>query len=156
MTESESMPAPVRGRAQKGQTGAGGAASWVGVTVFLLFLALLVSFFLGLLPVAPVAVATGSMEPTIQVGDVVIVRRTDPDQLQVGDIVRYRKDNYSVIHRIVAQQKGQNGQTLSFTTQGDNNNGPDSDPVLPDQIMGKVILTVPNAGKFTLWLHSLF
>lgn len=153
MTESESMPAPARGRAQKGQTG---AASWVGVTVFLLFLALLVSFFLGLLPVAPVAVATGSMEPTIQVGDVVIVRRTDPDQLQVGDIVRYRKDNYSVIHRIVERQEGQDGQTLSFTTQGDNNNGPDSDPVLPDQIMGKVILTVPNAGKFTLWLHSLF
>lgn len=153
MTESESMPAPAKGRVQKGQTG---AASWVGVTVFLLFLALLVSFFLGLLPVAPVAVATGSMEPTIQVGDVVIVRRTDPDQLQVGDIVRYRKDNYSVIHRIVERQEGQDGQTLSFTTQGDNNNGPDSDPVLPDQIMGKVILTVPNAGKFTLWLHSLF
>ena len=86
----------------------------------------------------------------------VIVRRTDPDQLQVGDIVRYRKDNYSVIHRIVERQEGQDGQTLSFTTQGDNNNGPDSDPVLPDQIMGKVILTVPNAGKFTLWLHSLF
>lgn len=127
----------------------------VGMVAFFLLLALFVSFFLGILPIAPVAVATGSMEPTIGVGDVVVVVRTDPDRLQTGDIVRYRKDNYSVIHRIVAREEGESGQADAFITQGDNNNGPDADPVSPEQIMGKVILIVPNAGKFTVWLHSL-
>ena len=103
------------------------------------------SFFLGILPIAPVAVATGSMEPAIGVGDVVVVCRTDPDTLQVGDVIRYRLDGYTVIHRIVERQDGADGQAQAFITQGDNNNGPDSEPVSPEQIMGRVILTVPNA-----------
>lgn len=131
------------------------AASWGKMGIFFLVLAIIISFFLGLLPVAPVAVATGSMEPAIQVGDVVIVCRADPDKLQVGDIIRYRCDGYTVIHRIVARQDGVDGQALSFTTQGDSNNGPDTAPVSPEQVMGKVVLTVPKVGGLTLWLHGV-
>lgn len=152
---SPSLETPAEaGKAGK-QKSKSSAASWAGMAVFFLILALIVSFFLGLLPIAPVVVATGSMEPAIGVGDVVVVCRTDPDTLQEGDVIRYRADGYTVIHRIVQRQDDGEGRAQAFITQGDNNNGPDTDPVSPDQVMGKVILTVPNAGRFTLWLRGM-
>ena len=39
---------------------------------FFLLLSLVMAFFFGLLPVSPLAVATGSMEPSVSVGDAVV------------------------------------------------------------------------------------
>lgn len=124
------------------------ARSYVGWTVFFLTLALMVAFFAGLLPAAPVVVATGSMEPGIGVGDVVIVCPVDPEELAVGDVIRYQGEGCTVIHRIVAIDGD------SFTTQGDANNAPDLHPVEKDQVLGRVVCTIPHAGTFTLWLHQ--
>ena len=155
MTDKLQAEKAVEAPAQNATPRQHAAGSWIGMAAFFLVLALIVSFFLGILPIAPVAVATGSMEPAIGVGDVVVVCRTDPDTLQVGDVIRYRLDGYTVIHRIVERQDAADGQAQAFITQGDNNNGPDSEPVSPEQIMGRVILTVPNASRFTLWLHNV-
>ena len=129
--------------------------SYIGTAVFFCVLILIVAFFAGFLPIAPVAVATGSMEPTIRVGDVVMVCWTDAENLEVGDIIQYRKDDYTVIHRIVECQENEKGVT-EYITQGDYNNAPDSDPVTAEQIKGRVILTIPEIGNFTLWLNGLF
>ena len=123
--------------------------AWVGWTVFFLLLALVVAFFSGFLPIAPVVVATGSTEPAIHVGDVVMVCRANPDSLEVGDVIRYKGNGCTVIHRIVEID----GDT--FITQGDANNAPDLWPVDETQILGRVICTIPNTGKFTLWLHGI-
>ena len=111
------------------------------------------AFFAGFLPIAPVAVATGSMEPTIYAGDVVLICQTDSSQLEVGDIIQYRKDDYTVIHRII-ECKTEENEIIGFITKGDYNNGPDSEVVLPEQVIGRVIEVIPGAGKFTLWLHN--
>lgn len=118
-------------------------------SVFFLMLIITVAFFAGLLPVSPVAVATGSMEPNINIGDVAVVLQYDSDKLETGDIVQYKGDNCTVIHRIVEK----NGDI--FITKGDANNAPDLMPVEKSQILGKVVFTVPKAGLPTLWLHRI-
>lgn len=115
---------------------------------------LLVVFFAGWLPLRPVAVATGSMEPTIAVGDVVVTCPSAAENLSEGDIIRYTKNGTTVIHRIVDCTQDENGG-VAFITQGDSNNTPDADPVLPEQILGKVVFNIPKLGYLSLWMHGM-
>ncbi len=73
-------------------------------------------------------------------GDFVLTKTVDAQDVQLGDIVTYRKadesgklTHYTVIHRIVEEQNGQ------YIFKGDNNDFYDA-PVNPDQITYKVIL----------------
>lgn len=82
-------------------------------------------------------VITGSMEPTISVGDYVIVKHEDPSTLGAGDIIAYyTKDpqiyGLPVIHRI--HEVKDNG---TFVTWGDANPSPDALAVYPEQVLGK-------------------
>ena len=110
-----------------------------------------VMFFCGMLPVQPVAVATGSMEPQINVGDVVIVSKTDRN-LSEGDIIQFKKDGKTVIHRIVSKRMV--NDSMQYITKGDANNAADIGYVTDFDIIGKVSATVPKIGSFSLWLHS--
>ena len=91
---------------------------------------------------------TYELEPAIGAGDVVILCRTDPAALEVGDVIQYQSDGCTVIHRIVEKD----GDT--FITQGDANNAPDLRPVEREQVLGRVTGTLPDAGWFILWLHG--
>lgn len=122
--------------------------AFAGWTALFVLLSLIVAFFFGWLPAYPVVVATGSMEPAIGAGDVVILCRTDPAALEVGDVIQYQSDGCTVIHRIVEKD----GDT--FITQGDANNAPDLRPVEREQVLGRVTGTLPDAGWFILWLHG--
>ena len=115
---------------------------------------LLIAFFAGWLPLRPVAVATGSMEPTVAVGDVVVTCPSSAENLREGDIIRYQKGATTVIHRIVACTQDKTGG-LAFITQGDSNNTPDADPVLPEQVLGKVVFNIPKLGYLSLWMHGM-
>jgi len=90
-------------------------------------------------------VLSGSMEPTIHTGSVIIVK---PEAAyHKGDIISYGKfgsTNNSITHRII-EEKEINGQTR-FIAQGDNNNAPDDKPVDPATILGKTVLAVPYVG----------
>lgn len=130
-------------------------SSYFKIAGALLAIALVIAFFTGLLPIAPITVATGSMEPKVNVGDVVIVCQTNPDDLKKGDIIQYQGDDFTVIHRICEIKTNDNGETY-FVTKGDNNNAVDANPVTKSQVLGKVVLTVPYAGIPSLWLHSFF
>lgn len=124
---------------------AGGAAAGA-------LLVALVCFFVGLLPWQPVAIATGSMEPQISVGDMVLISKLDTGALQAGDVIQFRKGSHTVVHRIVEviQEDG----ALSYVTKGDANNANDAGTVSAGEVVGKVIATVPGAGRWTLWLHG--
>lgn len=75
--------------------------AFAGWKALFVLLSLIVAFFFGWLPAYPAVVATGSMEPAIGAGDVVILCRTDPAALEVGDVIQYQSDGCTVIHRIV-------------------------------------------------------
>ena len=123
---------------------------WGGLFCLLL---LLLAFLRGWLPIVPVAVATGSMEPSIHIGDAVIVCQTDPLSLQVGDIIQYERNGMYVIHRIVEKTETEMGES-GFITQGDSNNASDEGIVSPDEVRGKVLCTIPNLGYVSLWLQG--
>ncbi|MEK3888392.1 signal peptidase I SipW [Bacillus sp. FSL K6-3431] len=90
-------------------------------------------------------VLSGSMEPEMQVGSVILVQLADEnDRFKSGDVITFQtKDAILVTHRIIGVEN--DGQR--FITQGDNNNGPDVEPVLAQNIVGKYSgWTVPYLG----------
>ena len=106
-------------------------------------------------------VVSGSMEPVMYRGDIVIID-TNPSTIQVGDIIVYKATwvNEDVIHRVIAIGTDSNGNTV-LETKGDNNPGPDPALVYPDQILSKVVsingqpLIIPKIGYITLWIRGL-
>ena len=110
-------------------------------------------FAIGIFPIKPVAIATGSMEKELFTGDVVIIKKCNPNDVNVGDIIEYQMEGYTVIHRIV-EKKQKNGE-FYFITKGDNNNAPDKDEVVEDQLIGKVIFKIRYLGYPAIWLHLL-
>ena len=85
-------------------------------------------------------VASGSMEPTLYIDDVILINVTKED-LKINDIIAFNNDNAIITHRIVFID----GDTL--TVKGDNNNTIDV-PINKDQVIGKVIKVFP---KFGVW-----
>lgn len=86
-------------------------------------------------------VATGSMKPVYQVGDIIVVRKTDASKLEIGDDVTYlgtvgEFNNLTITHRII--NKYQEGGKYYFVTKGVANTGEDPE-ITEDNIYGKVI-----------------
>jgi signal peptidase len=94
-----------------------------------------------------VIVAGASMEPTLQRGDLVLVR--DESDYQVGDVVTYKHPQVGpVIHRIIETEGNR------FILQGDNNNWIDSYTPTEEEVIGKQWLHIPEAGDIMSKLRS--
>jgi len=88
-------------------------------------------------------VLSGSMEPTINIGDIVITHK-QINYFKNDTITFYGPENRVVTHRI-ALIKEQDGDTI-IITKGDANRSIDSDTITPSKIIGKVIFIVPKLG----------
>ena len=110
-------------------------------------------FAIGIFPIKPIAIATGSMEPELHVGDVAVIKKCEANDVEEGDIIEYQMEGYTVIHRI--KSKTQKNGHFTFITKGDNNNTEDSEPVSEEQLIGKVIFKVRFLGYPAIWLHNL-
>ncbi len=100
----------------------------------------------------PLTVLTGSMTPTYMPGDVVIVRRTDADNLQIGDVITFQAvsdDPRLTTHRIKSVALTSDGR--QYVTQGDANGAVDPAPVKPEQVRGTVWYSVPYVGYAATW-----
>ncbi len=101
-------------------------------------------------------IISGSMLPTIQVYDVVVNQRIDdPTKLQEGDIITFisqSKINYgeTITHRII-KVTYEDGKYY-YTTKGDYNLVPDESPVEYNNVIGKVILKIPQLGQVQFFL----
>lgn len=82
-------------------------------------------------------IATGSMEPTLNVKDFIIVKESD--KYSVGDIITYKEDNSYITHRIIKI----NGDTL--VTKGDANNSEDK-IISKSEVIGKVVKIISKGG----------
>lgn len=78
---------------------------------------------------------TGSMAPTIGIGDIVFVKIGAPTKEK--DIITYKKGNEFITHRIF-KIDGEN-----IIAKGDNNNTED-EVITKDDILGKVVFVVKN------------
>ena len=119
--------------------------------VLVISLALL-GFNSGLFGVQPSLIASGSMTPAMLVGDVAVTRRVPAEEIEVGDVIRYRDGSFSTLHRVVEIQTG--AGEITFITRGDTNDR--SDPPVPARdLEGKVILTVPKIGWVSIGVREL-
>lgn len=90
-------------------------------------------------------VKSGSMEPNISIGSVVIIKPSA--EYLVGDIITFGKDTKTEIpttHRIV-DKRVESGTTI-FTTKGDANEDADNVEVRASEVRGKVLFDVPYLG----------
>lgn len=128
--------------------------SWPGVLVsVLLILAVLLCLYVSIQVVTKgytsfggymmFRVVTGSMEPTVPTGALLISRRTDVAQIQPGDIICFRTREVQiagriVTHRVVEKLEAADGSIL-LRTRGDANPVSDSYLVDADNMIGRVI-----------------
>lgn len=92
------------------------------------------------------AVSTGSMEPEIPVGSLIFVTKTDAEKLVPGDIIAYRTGRGTgapIVHRVVENDTA----AKEIITKGDANSAEDLFPVRYDQVVGKVVLSIPVLGS---------
>ena len=129
-----------------------GGSSMVSGTIAGIIILALLWFSLGLLPFWPAAVAGGSMNPALHLGDMVIATKVSPDAIKEGDIIEFRQGEMMVIHRVIDIEESE-GST-QFITKGDANKNRDTDPVSPEQVKGRVMFAVPKVGWVTLILRS--
>lgn len=97
----------------------------------------------------PYTVLTGSMEPGMPPGTLVVVKPVDADDIGIGDVVTYQLESGKttiVTHRVVGVAFDKDGDRI-FQTQGDANSTPDADPVMPVQIRGERWYSVPYLGR---------
>ena len=113
-------------------------------------LSLWIAFPYAFLGWSPTLVTSGSMEPLVAPGDVVMIRPVSPADLAPNTVVLYdRPDTGRVLHRILEQLPDG-----TFRTGGDANTSPDSAPVHVDDIEGAAVLAVPFIGRPSLWLYE--
>lgn len=113
-----------------------------GITMGLAAVALLPSF-----GARSMVVTSGSMEPTINTGGLVIVEEVDPERIEVGDVITF--NGYSgegmTTHRVLSRNVV--AGRLHFQTQGDANDTPDVDLAPAEGVVGRSALDVPYAGR---------
>jgi len=119
---------------------------------------LLVILVFVLIPLLPIEnnyslkmVTSGSMEPAIKTGSIVMVRPAL--DYKIGDIISFnlgKGERNLTTHRIVGEKE------QGFITQGDANNVADMNPVKKEQVLGKVVLAVPYAAYAANFARSKF
>lgn len=118
---------------------------------------LIIWFAVGVFPIYPSVIATGSMEPIIKPGDVILVKKVfnmeDIENIKVDDVIQFKRDSILISHRIVDMVHDEN-EGLYFKTKGDNNSSVDTEPVKPQDIKGTIVYTVPKVGWPTLFIKS--
>lgn len=156
-------PRPARGSLSPAWARAGRAAGVVllatvaGAVGGLVLVTLVATRLLGF---QLLTVASDSMAPAINAGDLVVVRPVAIDAVDEGDVVLFETggDSVPVVHRVVginevelqlrdpATGRVESTTVRSLVTRGDANPAPDNGEVEAEDLRGEVWFRVPGAG----------
>lgn len=97
---------------------------------------------------SPTVITSGSMRPSIEIGDVLVAGPVEADRLVPGSVIVFDNPAGSgfVSHRLVEVLP-----TGDYRTWGDANESADSTPVAPDHVRGIGRLVVPLIGRPIAW-----
>jgi signal peptidase len=102
--------------------------------------------------IQPLVVRSGSMEPAIPTGSMVLVQQVAAGDIEVGDIVAVeRPDRTRVTHRVLAIQP--KGDAVELTLKGDANEDPDPVPVTVVRAQ-RLVWQAPVIGRTVAWLAT--
>jgi signal peptidase len=103
----------------------------------------------------PLTVLSGSMEPAIATGDLVVSRRIAPLEAAPGDVVTFPDPTGNrrlITHRVKSIVP--NGREVRFVTKGDANNASERWAVPADGRIGEVLYRLPKLGYLVFWISS--
>lgn len=102
-----------------------------------------------------IAIASGSMEPTISKGDVVVVdQKYKEKSLKKGEVIAVLYRGRIIVHRIEKINETKDEEIYIYT-KGDSNNNIDNYVVTIDMIIGIVNYKIPFIGYPTIWLSEV-
>ena len=116
-----------------------------------IFICVLIYVVSGYFRYYAIAVASGSMEPKISKGDVVIIDK-NYNEIKTGDVLAYKHDGKVIIHRIY--RIVDNNNEYYIYTKGDANNDYDKYKITEDMFLGIVKLKIPFVGYPTVLLNE--
>ena len=147
-TFRSSRPQPVRAKRER----EGSLAGWVITTIVAVAI---IWFAVGLFPLQPTTIISGSMRPVLEVGDVVIIAKVPGTSVKPGDIIQFREvGGVTTVHRVMEIEEVEGKKLL--ITRGDANREPDAEPVLPANVVGKVVLNIPKVGWASIAVKEFF
>jgi len=100
-------------------------------------------------------VSSGSMIPTLNVGDIIIVRGTNASTVTVGTIIIFHSPydpSIAIVHRVIAIDD--EGGQVFFETKGDNNAVADGWRVPGSNLIGVYTGKIPYIGLLSLELRG--
>lgn len=147
-------PAPARTaaakKAQNAKNGVGEVLLTAAALLGLFVMALTV--FAVTTGLQPLVVKSGSMEPTIPTGGMVLVRTIPASEIEVGDVIAVdRPDNTRVMHRVL--EVSQQGASAQVVLKGDANEDPDPVPLIVTEA-GELVFSTPVVGRVSAFLAS--
>ena len=128
-------------------------------TIFLvvLFLLVVVMFLMRIMGKTPSIfgyqlyyVSTGSMEPTLNIGDAILIKKVPAKEINKGDIITFRSTNEAIrgntiTHRVVEEPEIKSG-IYYYQTKGDVENAT-LDPITSyNRVEGKFVTKLPVLG----------
>lgn len=134
------------------------ALEWLGIGLLALLVAGLLALTVGplLFPYKALTVLSGSMEPTIPVGAVVIDTQVNAADVRRGDIITFARPdrpNEYVTHRVYAVEAGPGGRK-EWVTKGDANPVPDAWRIPAAGTGYKYTFSIPRIGYALAWMQS--
>lgn len=96
-------------------------------------------------------VLTQSMEPNIKPQDVVVtIKVNKPEDIKIGDVITFYSTSaltkgMTITHRVIEVVTTKNG--IGYKTKGDNNTAPDPAPAEFNNVIGKVVIKIPQLGR---------
>ncbi|MBQ1424306.1 MAG: signal peptidase I [Lachnospiraceae bacterium] len=88
----------------------------------------------------PVFIESGSMEPVIHTGAVILLKKADYSEVKTGDVITFVTGRGYVTHRLVGVDEAalREGRSACLITKGDANSVIDPERLDPEMIRGKV------------------
>lgn len=128
------------------------SASVVLISLLLIYLAILIALLI--LHGNAVSMTSGSMEPALARGSLLLVTKTEPGRLQVGDIITFESQHDSTnVSRVIGVITSDS--QLLFRTKADANESLDLEFVGEADIQGVIGFHVPYLGVFLEYSASL-
>jgi signal peptidase len=101
-----------------------------------------------------VVVTSGSMIPTLEQGDLLILQGRAEGDIAVGDIIVFTETGHDapIVHRVVSIEEVEG--EIRYFTKGDNNDYVDSGYRTYEDIVGVYVLKIPYLGHVSLFLKT--
>lgn len=124
-------------------------------TIAILLIVIMVGLTSGYFKYQAIVIATGSMTPNINKGDIVIVEKLNEKEilnLKKGEILVFHREDKIVVHRIYEVYSS--GYETFFKTKGDHNESPDGYLIETSEVIGTVKFKIRYIGYPTVALNE--